>query len=249
MCWINSQNVRDLRTPVRRRQDRSGIGREGGDYAFEFYCDDRDRPRRARHPSHPAARPRRSDAGRRDRRRHHESASARRRARAPASTSCAPRYAELQVTDLAASEHFYCDLLGMIVSRARPTTRCTCAAGRSASTTRSCCAGRAAAAARLALRVRSAADLDPLASRSSSAAVERCGSTGRASREWVDALRVVGSVRLPARVLPRDDPVRDPASALRPPPGRADPAPGPHQPPLSRAWRRRSASGATLGFR
>ncbi len=38
MCWINAQNVRDLRTPFGGVK-RSGIGREGGDYAFEFYCD------------------------------------------------------------------------------------------------------------------------------------------------------------------------------------------------------------------
>jgi 5-carboxymethyl-2-hydroxymuconic-semialdehyde dehydrogenase len=38
MCWINSHNVRDLRTPFGGVKD-SGIGREGGDYAFDFYCD------------------------------------------------------------------------------------------------------------------------------------------------------------------------------------------------------------------
>ncbi len=38
MCWINSQNVRDLRTPFGGTKQ-SGIGREGGDYAFEFYSD------------------------------------------------------------------------------------------------------------------------------------------------------------------------------------------------------------------
>ena len=38
MCWINSQNVRDLRTPFGGIKE-SGIGREGGDYAFDFYCD------------------------------------------------------------------------------------------------------------------------------------------------------------------------------------------------------------------
>ena len=38
MCWINSQNVRDLgRRSAASRQ--SGIGREGGDYAFDFYCE------------------------------------------------------------------------------------------------------------------------------------------------------------------------------------------------------------------
>src|SRR5581483_2473225 len=38
LCWVNSQNVRDLRTPFGGVK-RSGIGREGGDYSFEFYCD------------------------------------------------------------------------------------------------------------------------------------------------------------------------------------------------------------------
>jgi len=38
MCWINSQNVRDLRTPFGGVRA-SGIGREGGDYAFDFYCE------------------------------------------------------------------------------------------------------------------------------------------------------------------------------------------------------------------
>ena len=38
MCWINSQNVRDLRTPFGGVKA-SGIGREGGDYAFDFYSE------------------------------------------------------------------------------------------------------------------------------------------------------------------------------------------------------------------
>jgi 5-carboxymethyl-2-hydroxymuconic-semialdehyde dehydrogenase len=38
MCWINSQNVRDLRTPFGGTKQ-SGIGREGGDYAFDFYAE------------------------------------------------------------------------------------------------------------------------------------------------------------------------------------------------------------------
>jgi 5-carboxymethyl-2-hydroxymuconic-semialdehyde dehydrogenase len=38
LCWINSQNVRDLRTPFGGVKD-SGIGREGGEHSFEFYCD------------------------------------------------------------------------------------------------------------------------------------------------------------------------------------------------------------------
>ncbi len=38
MCWINSHNVRDLRTPFGGVKQ-SGIGREGGDYAFDFYTE------------------------------------------------------------------------------------------------------------------------------------------------------------------------------------------------------------------
>jgi 5-carboxymethyl-2-hydroxymuconic-semialdehyde dehydrogenase len=38
MCWINAQNVRDLRTPFGGVKE-SGIGREGGAYSFDFYCD------------------------------------------------------------------------------------------------------------------------------------------------------------------------------------------------------------------
>jgi 5-carboxymethyl-2-hydroxymuconic-semialdehyde dehydrogenase len=38
MVWINSQNVRDLRTPFGGAKQ-SGIGREGGHYSFEFYCE------------------------------------------------------------------------------------------------------------------------------------------------------------------------------------------------------------------
>jgi 5-carboxymethyl-2-hydroxymuconic-semialdehyde dehydrogenase len=38
MVWVNSQNVRDLRTPFGGAKE-SGIGREGGDYSWEFYCE------------------------------------------------------------------------------------------------------------------------------------------------------------------------------------------------------------------
>jgi len=38
LVWINSQNVRDLRTPFGGTKA-SGIGREGGEYSFEFYCE------------------------------------------------------------------------------------------------------------------------------------------------------------------------------------------------------------------
>jgi len=38
LVWVNSQNVRDLRTPFGGTKQ-SGIGREGGHYSFEFYCE------------------------------------------------------------------------------------------------------------------------------------------------------------------------------------------------------------------
>src|SRR5262249_59798107 len=37
MCWINSQNVRDLRTPFGGVKS-SGIGRGGGGHPFRLYC-------------------------------------------------------------------------------------------------------------------------------------------------------------------------------------------------------------------
>ena len=38
LVWLNSHNVRDLRTPFGGSKD-SGIGREGGTHSFDFFCD------------------------------------------------------------------------------------------------------------------------------------------------------------------------------------------------------------------
>ncbi len=38
MVWVNSQNVRDLRTPFGGSKE-SGIGREGGHYSFDFFTE------------------------------------------------------------------------------------------------------------------------------------------------------------------------------------------------------------------
>ena len=38
MIWVNSENVRHLQTPFGGMKS-SGIGRDGGDYSFEFYME------------------------------------------------------------------------------------------------------------------------------------------------------------------------------------------------------------------
>jgi 5-carboxymethyl-2-hydroxymuconic-semialdehyde dehydrogenase len=38
MVWINSENVRHLQTPFGGMKA-SGIGRDGGDYSFDFYME------------------------------------------------------------------------------------------------------------------------------------------------------------------------------------------------------------------
>ena len=38
MIWVNSENVRHLPTPFGGMKS-SGIGRDGGDYSFDFYMD------------------------------------------------------------------------------------------------------------------------------------------------------------------------------------------------------------------
>lgn len=38
MVWLNSQNVRDLRTPFGGVKA-SGLGREGGVHSLDFYCE------------------------------------------------------------------------------------------------------------------------------------------------------------------------------------------------------------------
>ncbi len=38
MVWLNSQNVRDLRTPFGGVKA-SGLGREGGRHSLDFYCE------------------------------------------------------------------------------------------------------------------------------------------------------------------------------------------------------------------
>ncbi|HET6213765.1 MAG TPA: aldehyde dehydrogenase family protein, partial [Micromonosporaceae bacterium] len=40
MLWVNSHNVRDLRTPFGGVKE-SGIGREGGRHSIDFYCESR----------------------------------------------------------------------------------------------------------------------------------------------------------------------------------------------------------------
>ncbi len=39
--WVNSFGIRDLAAPFGGIK-RSGVGREGGDWSFEFFCDVKD---------------------------------------------------------------------------------------------------------------------------------------------------------------------------------------------------------------
>ena len=112
MCWINSQNVRDLRTPFGGVKA-SGIGREGGDYAFDFYCETE-----IVHVALGSHHIPRLGMSRSRRRR----MSAVDRARAPArpsarrSTSSASRTSSCTCATSRPREDFYADLLGMVVA-------------------------------------------------------------------------------------------------------------------------------------
>ena len=102
LCWINSQNVRDLRTPfggVKQQRHRP----RGRRLRFEFYCEIEIVHVALGDAPHPAARPRRG------RRRRVSAVEAARLGRRRRSTSCGSRTSSCVVTDLAASREFYVD--------------------------------------------------------------------------------------------------------------------------------------------
>ena len=152
MVWLNSHNVRDLRTPFGGVKA-SGLGHEGGYRSIDFYTDQQavhvslgvvhTPPLRRSLAPIPEVEP----------------------GRGPTLTTPPPQpppdkddsmnaspttppdiiraaYAELIVTDLAASRAFYVDVLGLW-SRTKTTRRSTCAPSRSTCTIRWCCGGRA----------------------------------------------------------------------------------------------------------
>ena len=53
MCFVNSQNVRDLRQPFGGTKA-SGTGREGGTWSYEVFCEPKNVCGLARLPPHPA---------------------------------------------------------------------------------------------------------------------------------------------------------------------------------------------------
>ena len=128
MVWLNSHNVRDLRTPFGGVKA-SGLGHEGGYRSHRLLH----RPAACTSRSATSTPP---DSAPTDRIMASDDAAA---PRPP--TSSASAYMELVVTDLAASREFYVDVLGLVRHRARTRTRSTCAASRSSSTTTWCCAG------------------------------------------------------------------------------------------------------------
>ncbi len=251
MCWINSQNVRDLRTPFGGVKQ-SGIGREGGDYAFDFYCET-EIVHVALGTHHiPRLRTRRAGVAARgcDCRDARHGSDRRSGRGARPSTSCARRTGELCVPDLEASSASTSTCSGWSSAPA-PTTRCTCGAGRSAPHHSLVLRERADRGCRPPRRSASAheADLELIARRLRRArAARRAGSDGRPPRHGTRAARL-GPVRLPARVLPRDRAVRDAAAALRPPARRAGHAARPLQPALPARRGRRSRFWQELGFR
>ena len=243
MCWINSQNVRDLRTPFGGTKQ-SGIGREGGDYAFEFYCDTE-----IVHVALGTHHIPRLGAARRGRR----MSAAIERLLAAAAGPRSVRRPALRLRGAARDA----------TSRRPSTSTSICSASSSASARRDALYLRGweerahhslvlRAAPRR--RVRAAGLPRARARRTSTrsareferARVRRSRDARRAARDGTRGARV-GPLRLPARVLLRDVPVRDPAAALQHPARRADHAPGPLQHPLARTASGRWRSGSSWG--
>ena len=160
-------------------------------------------------------------------------------------------FVELRVTDLAASEHFYAGLLGMLVSS--PDRRGDLPArlgGAPASLPHPApgAGGTVPAAARLGFRARTEGDLD------------RARGALRAARlpmRWIEAATIPGMGRAlrvwdpfgyPLEFFHAIEQCRDPAPALRPASRRADPALRPPQPPLAARRGRVRASGCRSAF-
>ena len=206
MCWINSQNVRDLRTPfggVKAVRDRP----RGRRLRVRLLLRHRDRPRRARHARHPAARPRRC---RRTLRSDAVSATVALQLlaagpRSPPFDIMRAAYAELVVPDLDASRAVL-RRPARAASSARATDDALYLRGWEERSHHSLVLRRADAPASARLGVPRAHRRRPRPDRrrlrARAAATTRMGRRRRAGMGR--ALRVLGPVRLPARVLPRD---------------------------------------------
>ena len=150
MCWINSQNVRDLRTPfggVKSSRHRP----RGRRLRVRVLLRHRDRPRRARHASHPAARAA-ATRSRRDERCAIDRSSLAAAPRADAVRHHARRLRRARSSPTSTPPSTSTSTCSAWSSASAPTTRSTCAAGRSARTTRSCCARAPVAGVRAARR-------------------------------------------------------------------------------------------------
>ena len=139
-------------------------------------------------------------------------------------------WAELVVLDLAEAERYYVDVLGLIVSERGPGALYLRGWEERLHHSLVLREGPVAGLERLAFRVRTEADLDALAADFAARGCETASSDGEHPGIG-RALHVRDPVRLPAGLLPRDEPVRHAAAALRPAARRAGRAHRPLQPP------------------
>ena len=115
MIWVNSENVRHLPTPFGGVKN-SGIGRDGGDWSFDFYMETKNIAFATVAASH-------REACKAEGLRHaHTQPNL-----YPPFNIVRLSHVEFGVSDLAPAARFYVDTLGLQVDRSRPAKRSICA--------------------------------------------------------------------------------------------------------------------------
>ena len=113
MVWVNTHNVRHLPTPFGGVKS-SGIGRDGGDYSFDFYMETKNICIALGRDPRPEARRVSAEGECAEMARGGGRCRSIRPIRARPSMSCAAATAELGVTDLARAREFYVGALGLL---------------------------------------------------------------------------------------------------------------------------------------